>query len=87
MAAGLCDSLGVFQLTHVALPRKHCMAALCWRQFDLRGLQPNLYPAAAGAAAGGAVGRYKGKLDCEETVQQMKDCLRKYKLSPFSPQL
>lgn len=68
------------------------MAALCRCQFDLRGLQPNPYPAAGGAGtaaggAGGAVGRYKGKLDCEETVQQMKDCLRKYKLYPFSPQL
>lgn len=32
-------------------------------------------------------GRYQGKMDCEETVQAMKDCLRKYKLYPFSPSL
>lgn len=32
-------------------------------------------------------GRYNGKMDCEETVQQMKDCLKRCKLYPFSPSL
>lgn len=32
-------------------------------------------------------GRYQGKMHCDETVQQMKDCLKRYKLYPFSPSL